>query len=166
VREAVYGGRTEPYMYTLTWTMVDALAHTSSTMRTSPTTRSPSSYVHRTQSLIVEAVEHLPPSADGGRMSSIEMPHHGMALARWIKMSLPRVISNRDDQLVVIHSIVPYAPRKRDGSLRALLHARTPDASPKFPARETRAREAHERESAHRHTHRDTGGIVKESPGW
>ena len=102
-------------MYKLTWTTVEAHAHIEH--NEDEPDWAVSKFAHRTQSLIVEAVDDLPPTPAYGyraRMSADDMPNHGMVLARWIKMSMPRVISDRDDQLVVIqHSIVPYAPKKR-----------------------------------------------------
>ena len=97
-------------MYKLTWTVVKAHAHIEHD-EDEPDC-AVSKLAHQTQSLIVEAVDNLPPTPYGGRMSSIDMPHHGMVLASWVKMSLPTVMPYGDDQLVVIHSIVPYAPQE------------------------------------------------------
>ena len=86
-------------MYKLTWTTVEAHAHIEHD-RDEPDW-AVSKLAHQTQSLIVEAVDDLPPDTSGwrARMSSIDMPNHGMVLASWVKMSLP--------------TVMPYAPKKR-----------------------------------------------------
>jgi hypothetical protein len=41
------------------------------------------------------------------------MPHHGMMYKRWLKTSKPTVISlSRKDNMVIIHSIEPYTPKR------------------------------------------------------
>ena len=45
-------------------------------------------------------------------MSELDMPHHGMVFQRWIGTQMPHTIS-LDVSLVILHSIVPYEPRKR-----------------------------------------------------
>lgn len=49
-------------------------------------------------------------------MTAVHMPHHGMMLKSWLKLSLPRVLTpsvEESGSMYVIHSIVPYKPRKR-----------------------------------------------------
>ena len=70
---------------------------------------------HKTQTLIVEAVDKLVdhPDGHGGKLSTIEMPHHGMVYTLWLKTSKPTVISlSRKDNMVIIHSIEPYTPKR------------------------------------------------------
>ena len=105
-----------PALYKLTWTMVNAHAHVEHV-------EDEEDFAHvklvpKTQTLIVEAVEHLPDHPEHGspsKMNSIDMPHHGMVLASWIKLSMPLVIKDSyiPSKLVVIHSILPYEARKR-----------------------------------------------------
>ena len=49
-------------------------------------------------------------------MSSLDMPNYGMMLKSWLKLPTPRVMYRDgydDDSMRIIHSIVPYEPRKR-----------------------------------------------------
>ena len=46
-------------------------------------------------------------------MTAVHMPHHGMMLKSWLKLSLPKVMMYGEDSMYIIHSIVPYEPRKR-----------------------------------------------------
>ena len=103
-------------LYKLTWTTVDAHAHVEHV-------EDEEDFAHvklvpKTQTLIVEALEHLPDHPEYGspsKMNSIDMPHHGMVLASWIRLSMPHSIPDPyiPSKLVVIHSILPYEAKKR-----------------------------------------------------
>ena len=101
-------------LYKLTWTTVDAHAHVEHV-------EDEEDFAHvklvpKTQTLIVEAVEHRPAHPEhGATMTTIDMPHHGMVLASWIKLSMPHIIPPimNPSKLVVIHSILPYEAKKR-----------------------------------------------------
>jgi len=76
------------------------------------------------QTLIVEAVDHLPDHPTMGspvKMSACAMPHNGVVLASWLKMSMPSVMwrwhGGIKDSMVIVHSIVLTS--------RASAHART-----------------------------------------
>lgn len=103
-------------LYTLTWTTVDAHGHVEHIEDDDDIAQV--KVVTKTQTLIVEAVEHLPDHPEHGspcKLKSTEMPHRGMVLASWMKLSMPKVIYDPFDpsKLVVVHSIVPYEPKKR-----------------------------------------------------
>lgn len=103
-------------LYALTWTTVEAHAHVEHIEDDDDIAQV--KLVPKTQTLIVEAMEHLPDHPEHGspcKLKSIEMPHRGMVLASWTKLSMPRVICDEFDpsKLVVIHSIVPYESKKR-----------------------------------------------------
>ena len=103
-------------LYTLTWTTVEAHAHVEHIEDEDDIAQV--KLVPKTQTLIVEAMEHLPDHPRHGspcKLESIEMPHHGMVLASWMKLSMPHSICDAFDpsKLVVVHSIVPYEPKKR-----------------------------------------------------
>ena len=103
-------------LYALTWTTVEAHAHVERIEDDDDIAEV--KLVPKTQTLIVEAMEHLPDHPEHGspcNLKSTEMPHHGMVLASWMRLSMPHVISDPFDpsKLVVIHSIVPYEPKKR-----------------------------------------------------
>jgi hypothetical protein len=71
---------------------------------------------HKTQTLIVEAVDGLPDHPVYGvpsKMIAHDMPDYGMMLKSWLKLSMPRVMYMGEDSVRIIHSIVPYEPRKR-----------------------------------------------------
>lgn len=97
--------QTVPKLYKLTWTTVDSHAHVERC-------DDDEDIAHvkldaKTQTLIVEAV-------DGALMCPLAMPHHGMVLASWLKLSMPRAIPiSHGEAFVILHSIVPYEPRKR-----------------------------------------------------
>ena len=108
---------TQPKLYKLTWTMVDSHAHIVVVEDEPDFARVELS--HKTQTLIVEAVDGLPanPNGHGGKLSSMEMPHYGMVLKSWVEMSKPKVIMNdgpydSKDHMVIIHSIEPYTPKR------------------------------------------------------
>ena len=46
-------------------------------------------------------------------MSSLDMPNYGMMLKSWLEIPTPRVMYVDKDSMRIIHSIVPYEPRKR-----------------------------------------------------
>ena len=104
-------------LYKLTWTMVDSHAHVVE-VEDEPDFASVE-LSHKTQTLIVEAVDERPnhPNGHGGELSSMEMPHYGMVLKSWVEMSKPKVIMNNGpydskDHMVIIHSIKPYTPKR------------------------------------------------------
>lgn len=103
-------------LYTLTWTTVEAHAHVEYVQDEDDIARV--KLVPKTQTLIVEAVGHLQDHPEHGspcKIHSIEFPHHGMVLASWMKLPMPNVIVDPlyPSKLVVIHSILPYEPKKR-----------------------------------------------------
>ena len=103
-------------LYTLTWTTVEAHAHVEHIEDDEDIARV--KLVPKTQTLIVEAIDHLPDHPRLGspcKLNSIEMPHNGMVLASWMRRPMPNVVFDRDgsSKLAVIHSIVPYEPQKR-----------------------------------------------------
>ena len=79
---------------------------------------------HKTQTLIVEAVDELPDHPVYGfpsKLCSEEMPNYGMMRKSWVKIKMPTVINTSDEYdeypmhdgpLYIIHSIVPYKSRK------------------------------------------------------
>ena len=46
-------------------------------------------------------------------MRSLDMPDYGMILKSWLKIPKPNVMYMGEDSMRIIHSIVPYEPRKR-----------------------------------------------------
>lgn len=111
--------QTVPKLYKLTWTTVDSHVHVERCSDDEDIAHVKLS--HKTQTLIVEAVNHLPDHPDHGSyrgaphvMCAHAMPHHGMMLASWLKLSMPRTMSiDGEGSVVIVHSIVPYEPRKR-----------------------------------------------------
>ena len=106
----------QPKLYQLTWTMVDSHAHVVEVEDEPGFARVKLS--HKTQTLIVEAVDERPDHHNGDtHFRSMEMPHYGMVLKSWVEMSKPKVIMNDDpydskDHMVIIHSIKPYTPKR------------------------------------------------------
>ena len=71
---------------------------------------------HKTQTLIVEAVDGLPDHPVYGvpsKMCAQDMPNYGMMLKSWLKLPTPRFMYMGKDSMSIIHSIVPYESRKR-----------------------------------------------------
>ena len=71
---------------------------------------------HKTQTLIVEAVDGLPDHPVYGvpsKMCAWRMPDYGMMLKKWLEIPTPRVMHVDEDFMLIIHSIVPYESRKR-----------------------------------------------------
>ena len=82
---------------------------------------------HKTQTLIVNAVDQLPdhPNGHGGKICAMELPNHGMVLRGWVnhftkQPSMPLVMMHCDDMaygrtdyMVIVNSIVPYELQKR-----------------------------------------------------
>jgi hypothetical protein len=108
---------TQPKLYKLTWTMVDSHAHIVVVEDEPDFARVELS--HKTQTLIVEAVDGLPnhPNGHGGKLSTMEMPHYGMVVKSWLQMLKPTVMMDnstfgRKDYMVIIHSIEPYTPKR------------------------------------------------------
>ena len=116
----------QPKLYKLTWTMVDSHAHVVQVENEPDFARVKLS--HKTQTLIVEKVDKRPdhPNGHGGKISTIEMPNHGMVIDGWInhftkQPLIPLVMMpcestpyGATDCMVIVNSIVPYEPRKRE----------------------------------------------------
>ena len=107
----------QPKLYKLTWTMVNSSAHIVEVQDEPDFAEVNLSY--KTQTLIVEAVDglHVPDGEYGGKLRSMEMPNRGMVLASWVNLSTPFVLMNDEpyaskDHMVIIHSIVPYKPKR------------------------------------------------------
>ena len=103
-----------PELYKLTWTVVDSHAHIEHVEDEEDIALVKLS--HKTQTLIVEAVDGLPDHPVYGvpsKMIAHDMPDYGMMLKSWLKLSMPRVMYMGEDSVRIIHSIVPYEPRKR-----------------------------------------------------
>ena len=104
-----------PALYKLTWTVVDSHAHVDHVEDEEDIARVKLS--HKTQTLIVEAVDGLPDHPVYGvptsKMIAHDMPDYGMMLKSWLKLSMPRVMYMGEDSMRIFHSIVPYEPRKR-----------------------------------------------------
>ena len=103
-----------PELYKLTWTVVDSHAHVEHVEDEEDIANVKLS--HKTQTLIVEAVDGLPDHPVYGvpsKMIAHDMPDYGMMLKSWLKLSMPRVMYMGEDSVRIIHSIVPYEPRKR-----------------------------------------------------
>jgi hypothetical protein len=110
----------QPKLYKLTWTVVDANAQVHCE---EDDTHAEVQLSHKTQTLIVEAVDHLPPVRHNGimvhgtmRMESVDMPNHGMVLSSWMGLDTPHTIEDyrKRDRLVIIHNIVPYKKRAHE----------------------------------------------------
>ena len=99
----------QPKLYKLTWTMVDSSAHIVEGQDRSDFAEV--ELTHKTQTLIVEAVDHLP----AGEYDSLKMVNRGMVLASWVNKSMPIVLMPyaRKDRMFVVQSIVPHKPHKR-----------------------------------------------------
>ena len=105
----------QPKLYKLTWTMVNSSSHIVEVQDEPDFAEVNLSY--KTQTLIVEAVDGLPDGEYGGKMQSMEMPNRGMVLASWTDKSMPIVLMNDDpyarkDRMIIVHSIVPYRPKR------------------------------------------------------
>ena len=105
-----------PKLYKLTWTIVDSHAHIEEAEDEPDFPHVELTY--KTQTLIVEAVDHQPDTEFGGKMKTMKMPHHGMVFKPWVNLSMPQVLMDdkpygSKDYMHIIHSIVPYEPRKR-----------------------------------------------------
>ena len=103
-----------PELYKLTWTVVDSHAHVDHVEDEEDIAHVKLS--HTTQTLIVEAVEELPDHPTHGvphKMCAQDMPNYGMIHKSWLESPMPRVMYMGEDSVRIIHSIVPYEPRKR-----------------------------------------------------
>ena len=103
-----------PELYKLTWTVVDSHAHIEHVVGEEDIALVKLS--HKTQTLIVEAVDGLPEHPVYGvisEMSAQDMPNYGMIHKSWLDIPMPRVMYMGEDSMRIIHSIVPYEPRKR-----------------------------------------------------
>jgi hypothetical protein len=97
-----------PELYKLTWTVVDSHAHVEHVEDEEDIANVKLS--HKTQTLIVEAVDGLPDHPVYGvpsKMIAHDMPDYGMMLKSWLKLSMPRVMYMGEDSVRIIHSIVP-----------------------------------------------------------
>ena len=106
----------EPKLYKLTWIKVDSHAHVEpGECDDRATGTAVVQLSNKKQTLIVEAVDEKPvhPSNGGQKMNCVEMPDYGMMIKSWLTLSLPYPMMCGEDSVVVIHSIVPYEPRKR-----------------------------------------------------
>ena len=107
-----------PELYKLTWTVVDSHAHIEHVEDEEDIALVKLS--HKTQTLIVEAVNEQynevpdhPVYGVPSKMCALDMPNYGMMLKSWVKMKMPKVMYTGEDSVHIIHSIVPYEPRKR-----------------------------------------------------
>jgi hypothetical protein len=96
-------------LYKLNWTVVNKHAQVHMDENEGPFAQVELS--HTTQTLIVEAVDHLPDYSRGGKIQARDMPNHGMVLKYWLEKTTPFVMHGNN--MVIIHSIVPYNPHKR-----------------------------------------------------
>lgn len=96
----------QPAMYRLMWTVVDSHAHIENYAENLACVK----LSHQTQTLIVEAVDRWP---DGHSRCTFAMPHEGMVSNSWLRYPLPYVLMRGQDSMVIIHSLVPYEPRKK-----------------------------------------------------
>ena len=108
---------TETELYKLTWTTVDSHAHIEHCEDDEDFASVKLS--HQTQTLIVEAVDGLVDHRlyrEPVKIAAWHMPHHGMVLKSWLELPTPRVLTpngGKSGSMYIIHSIVPYEPRKR-----------------------------------------------------
>ena len=93
-------------LYKLNWTVVKTHAQVHMDEDEPPFAQVELS--HTTQTLIVEAVER---GVIGQGPCAREMPNHGMMLKSWLGITTPFVTGGNN--MVIIHSIVPYNPHKR-----------------------------------------------------
>ena len=103
-----------PELYKLTWTVVDSHTHIEHVEDEEDIANVKLS--HKTQTLIVEAVDGLPDHPVYGvpsKMIAHDMPDDGMMLKSWLEIPMPRVMYRGANSMRIIHSIVPYEPRKR-----------------------------------------------------
>ena len=96
-------------LYKLHWTVVNSHAHAHMDDNEGPCAQVELS--HTTQTLIVEAVDYN--YYNKSALCARHMPNHGMVLESWLNESFPFVIHGADDNMIIIHSIVPYNPHKR-----------------------------------------------------
>ena len=112
-------------LYKLTWTTVDSHAHVVE-VEDEPN-HAEVKLSHKTQTLIVEAVDERPdnPNGHGGKISCMDLPDYGMVLTSWVnhftkQPSTPLVMMPSDhmvygssDRMVIVHSIEPFRKRAR-----------------------------------------------------
>lgn len=91
-------------LYKLNWTVVKAHAQVHEVEDEEPFASAELS--HATQTLIVEAVDKPP-----DHLFTRDMPNHGMVMKSWLKFSMPCIMNGNN--MIIIHSIVPYNPHKR-----------------------------------------------------
>ena len=107
------------HLYKLTWTMVDSHAHVVEVQDEPDFADVKLS--HKTQTLLVEAVDSLPdhPNGFGGKIDAMDLPNHGMVYKGWVDhftkqpstplVVMPGEVYGRTDLMVIVNSIVPYA---------------------------------------------------------
>ena len=100
----------QPKLYKLTWTVVNANAQVH---YEEDDTHAEVRLSHKTQTLIVEAVDGLPLNRYGNPMPTFEMPDYGFVSTTWIDLVMPCALHPGEDKMILIHSIVPYDPYKR-----------------------------------------------------
>ena len=93
-------------LYKLNWTVVKTHAQVHMDEDEPPCAQVELS--HTTQTLIVEAVER---DVNCRGPCARNMPNHGMMLKSWLGITTPFVTGGNN--MVIIHSIVPYNPHKR-----------------------------------------------------
>ena len=101
----------QPELYVITWTIVESHSHIEHVEDDEDVPHV--NLTHKTQSLIVEAVDAPPIGRYGSQICAIDMPHHGMILRSWTELTMPRAMKIREDDIVIVHSIVPYEPRNK-----------------------------------------------------
>ena len=95
-------------LYRLTWTTV--AGHVNAKDMADDDNTAGVRVIPKTETLIVEVVQDRPQ-----QLRSTQMPYHGMVLASWMKYPMPHIVDDgyEESKFAVIHSIVPYEPRKR-----------------------------------------------------
>ena len=104
-----------PKLYKLTWTVVDSHAHIEYCEDEDDLEADFAAVKlsHQTQTLIVEAV-NLSDVPSSQRCLTV-LPLHGKMFKSWLKLAMPYGKSKDGcpGSMCIIHSIVPYEPRKR-----------------------------------------------------
>ena len=115
-------------LYKLTWTMVDSYTHL--VEDEDEPNHVEVKLSHKTQTLIVEAVDKKPVVHNGLPMLTMQVPNHGKVFTGWVKQltmqpTIPLVIlptsdgdsGLSDDRMVIVHSIVPFHKRAREDAV-------------------------------------------------
>ena len=96
----------KPKLYRITVTRVNAVTYTE---EIGDETEACVKLQDLTETLIVEVIDDA--TFDRMRCCAIGLLAKGMLYEPWLKMSMPRVI-NRDTFMLIVHSIVPYVPKR------------------------------------------------------